>query len=401
MRVLFTTLPGYGSFQPLVPIARALIAAGHEVAFAASAAFCPVVAHAGFRCFPAGFDFFLDDREAVFAHVRSTLGPRAAPLSGVRDVFAGFLARRMVPDVLAIAQTWPFDVLVRDPLEFGGCVAAEVLGCPHAACGPLFCFWDGAWHATPGEVAKPELDGVRAVHGLPPDPELTMLHRHLYLASLPRTFVGPELMIPPTARFLRPVPFDRLEGEALPAWVEDLPSQPTVHASLGTIFHRTPGVFEAILAGLRDEPITLLLAIGRDQDPARFGSQPRHVRIERYLSHALLLPRCDVVITHGGYGSVMACLEAGVPMVVIPLAGGDQAGNADRCAALGAARVVPSDQHTPEVIRAAVRDILDDLRYRQNAERLREQIRALPGPKHAVGLLEQLAIGVRQEWTPA
>jgi MGT family glycosyltransferase len=401
MRVLFTTLPGYGSFQPLVPVARALIEAGHEVAFAASAAFCPVVARAGFRCFPAGFDFFLDDREVVFAHVRGTLGPQAAPLSGVRDVFGGFLAPRMAPDVLAIAQTWPFDVLVRDPLEFGGCVAAEALGCPHAACGPCFCFWDGAWHATPGEVAKPELDRVRAVHGLPPDPELVMLHRHLYLACLPPTFLGPELTIPPSVRFLRPVPFDRPEGAALPAWVEDLRPQPTVHASLGTIFHRTPGVFEAILAGLRDEPINLLLAIGRDQDPARFGSQPPNVRIERYLSHAMLLPRCDVVITHGGYGSVMSCLDAGVPMVAIPLSGGDQAGNANRCAVLGVARVVPPDQHTPEVIRAAVQDVLADPRYRQNAGRLREQIRALPRPKHAVGLLEQLATGVGQEGTKA
>jgi MGT family glycosyltransferase len=401
MRVLFTTLPGYGSFQPLVPVARALIEAGHEVAFAASAAFCPVIVRAGFRCFAAGYDFFLDDREALFAHVRSILGPQAAPLSGVRDVFAGFLTPRMVSDVLAIAQTWPFDVLVRDPLEFGGCVAAEALGCPHAACGPLFCFWDGAWHAMPGEVAKPELDRVRAVHGLPPEPELTMLHRHLYLASLPRTFLGPELTIPPTVRFLRPVPFDRPEGEALPAWVEDLPPHPTVHASLGTIFHRTPGVFEAILAGLRDEPINLLLAIGRDQDPARLGAQPPHVRIERYLSHALLLPRCDVVITHGGYGSVMACLDAGVPMVVIPLAGGDQTGNANRCAAREVAQVVPPDQHTPEAIRASVRSVLDDLRYRQNAGQLRDQIRALPGPKHAVGLLEQLATGVWQQGTLA
>jgi MGT family glycosyltransferase len=213
--------------------------------------------------------------------------------------------------------------------------------------------------------------------------------------------LGPKLMIPPTVRFLRPVPFDRPEGETLPAWVEGLLPRPTVHASLGTIFHRTPGVFEAILAGLRDEPINLLLAIGRDQDPARFGAQPPHVRIERYVSHALLLPRCDVVITHGGYGSVMVCLDTGVPMVVIPLAGGDQAGNANRCAALGVARVVPPDQHTPEAIRAAVRDILDDPRYRQTARRLREQIRALPGPKHAVGLLEQLAVGLRQQGTPA
>jgi MGT family glycosyltransferase len=400
MRVLFSTLPGYGSFQPLAPVARALVDAGHQVAFAASAAFGPVVTSTGFRCFPAGLDVSLGDRDAVFARVRSALGSRTAPFSPVRDVFVGFLAPRMVPDLLAISHAWPFDVLVRDPLEFGGCVAAERLGRPHVACGPLFGLWDGAWHAAPGEVAKPELDGVRAAHGLPPDPELAMLHRHLYLACLPKAFLGPGITIPPTARFLRPVPFDRLAGEELPAWIEDLPSRPTVHASLGTIFHRTPGVFEAILAGLRDEPITLLLAVGRDQDPARFGPQPPHIAIERYLPHALLLPRCDVVITHGGYGSVMACLSAGVPMVVIPLAGGDQVGNASRCAALGVARVVPSDQRTPEVIRAAVRDVLGDPRYREQAGRLREQIRALPGPDHAVGLLERLPVDAGRPGTP-
>src|SRR5919112_1441531 len=367
MRVLFTPLPAYGAFQPLVPVARALMDSGHEVAFAVSASFCRVVEAAGFRCFPAGIDWSFDDREPVYARARDALDPQAATFSPLRDVFAGLLPAQMVPDLLAIAQEWPFQLLVREPMEFGGCVAAEVLGLPHATCGPLFCFWDGAWHAAPGEVAKPELDGVRMAHGLAPDPELAMLHRHLSLACLPPTFLGPALTIPPTVQFLRPVAFDRPGGEMLPPWIDELPARPTVHASLGTIFHRTPGVFEAMLDGLREEPITLLLAVGRDQDPARFGPQPSHVRIERYLPHELLLPRCDLVITHGGYGSVMACLDVGVPMVVIPLAGGDQVGNAARCAALGVARVVGVDQRTPEVIRAAVRDVLGDARYRENA----------------------------------
>lgn len=252
-----------------------------------------------------------------------------------------------------------------------------------------------AWRAT-----KPELDGVRDAHGLPPDPELAMLHRYLTLACLPPAFLGPELTIPPTVHVLRPMSFDRPGGEELPAWVADLPPRPTVHASLDTIFHRTPGVFEAILAGLRDEPINLLLAVGRDQDPARFGLQPPHVRIERYLPHGLLLPRCDVVVTHGGYGSIMACREAGVPMVILPLAGGDQAGNAERCAALGVGRVVPADQRTPEVIRAAVREVLGDPSYHERAHRLRDQIRALPGPEHAVTLLEQLLEDAPRRRTP-
>jgi MGT family glycosyltransferase len=401
MRVLFTTHPAYGAFQPLAPLARALAEVGHEVAFATSATFCRVITAAGFRCVPAGVDWSSDDREVIYAQVRDALGPHAAAFSPLRDVFAGFLPAQMAPDLLRLARDWPFVVLVREPLEFGGCVAAEVLDRLHVTCGPLFCFWDGAWQARPDEVAKPELDGLRAAHGLPADPDLAMLHRGLTLACLPPSFLGPDLTIPPNTHFLRPAPFDQPSGETLPAWVEALPPRPTVHASLGTIFHRTPGIFEAILAGLKEEPINLLLAVGRDQDPARFEPQPSHIRIERYLPHALLLPRCDLVITHGGYGSLMACLAAGVPMVVIPLAGGDQAGNAARCAALGVARVVAAEERTPEVIRDAVREVLGDPRYRENARRLRAQIRELPGPADAVHRIEQRAGDLGRHGMPA
>jgi MGT family glycosyltransferase len=400
MRVLFTTLPAYGAFQPLGPMAKALEAAGHEVAFAASAAFCRVIAGAGFRCLPAGVDWSFDNREVVYARVRDALGPDAAAFSPLRDVFAGYLPEQMTPDLLRIAHEWPVDVVVREPLEFGGCVAAEALGLPSATCGPHFCFWDGAWHAFPGEVARPELDGLRAAYGLPPDPDLAMLHRGLNLACLPPSFIGPSLTVPPNTHFLRPAPFDHPGGESLPPWVDDLPPRPTVHASLGTIFHRTPGVFEAILGGLANEEINLLVAVGRDQDPEHFGPQPPHIRVERYLPHAALLPRCDAVVTHGGFGSVMACLEAGVPMVVIPLAGGDQAGNAQRCAALGVARVVPADQRTPEAIRDALRGVLAEPSYRENTIRMRDELARLPGPEQAVGLLERLAANARRQGTP-
>jgi MGT family glycosyltransferase len=392
MRVLFTTLPGAGPLHPLVPLARALEEAGHEVAFATSRSYCPTVEGAGFRCFAAGYDWLVGEREPLYARVRELLAGREAPFSPLEDVYTAFLPPRMVPDLLALGRSWRPDVLVRDPMEFAGCVAAEVLGIPHAACGPLFSFWQGAWHGAPGEVGKPKLDGLRRAHGLPPDPDLVMLHRYLYLAFLPPAFLDPGLTPPPTVHFLRPVCFNRSGAEALPPWVARLPERPTVHASLGTVFHRTPGVFAAILEGLRDEEINLILAVGRDQDPAAFGPQPPNVHIERYIPHTLLLPHCDAVVTHGGFSSVMACFEEGLPMVAIPLAGGDQAGNARRCAALGVARVVAPDERKPDAIREAVVDVLGDPRYRENAEHLRREIRALPEPEHAVELLEGLAL---------
>ena len=79
MRVLFTTLPGAGPLHPLVPLARALGEAGHEVAFATSRSYCPTVEGAGFRCFAAGYDWQVAEREPLYARVRELLAGRGAP----------------------------------------------------------------------------------------------------------------------------------------------------------------------------------------------------------------------------------------------------------------------------------------------------------------------------------
>jgi MGT family glycosyltransferase len=391
MRVLFSTLPGAGPFHPLVPLARALAQAGHEVAFTTSQSYCATVETAGFRCFPAGYDWLVSAREPVYAHVRKLLRDREEPFSPLTDVYVDFLPSCMARDLLSVANSWRPDLLVREPMEFAGCVIAEALNIPHAVCGPLFSYWQAAWHDAPGEVSKPNFDKLRQGYGLPTDPELTMLHRYLYLAFLPPAFLHPELNPPPTVHFLRPVSFNQSGTEILPGWITELPARPTVHASLGTVFHRTPGVFEAIINGLRDEDINLIVAVGRDQHPDAFGAQPSNVRIERYIPHTLLLPHCDAVITHGGFNSVMACIEQGLPMVAIPLAGGDQPGNSKRCAALGIACVVDSDERRPEVIRDAVLDVLRAPHYRQNAIRLKQDVQSLCPVEHAVELVERLS----------
>jgi UDP:flavonoid glycosyltransferase YjiC (YdhE family) len=61
MRVLFTTLPGAGPFHPLVPLAQALVQAGHEVAFATSPSYCTTIETLGFHCFAAGYDWLVSE----------------------------------------------------------------------------------------------------------------------------------------------------------------------------------------------------------------------------------------------------------------------------------------------------------------------------------------------------
>jgi MGT family glycosyltransferase len=221
-----------------------------------------------------------------------------------------------------------------------------------------------------------------------------MPFRYLHLAAEPPGFNLPGEAPAPTTHYLRPVEADHQSSDGqLPPWVAALPDRPTVHASLGTFFGTSPegrSTFAAILAALGGEPINLILTVGPDTDPAQFGPQPEHVHVARYLPHSALLPHCAAFVTHGGYGSLMAGLNAGLPLVVIPISA-DQPYNAACCAALGVGRLIAPEDRTPEAIRAAVRAVLSDTSYRANAEHMRDAMTELPGMDHAVALLERLA----------
>lgn len=82
-------------------------------------------------------------------------------------------------------------------------------------------------------------------------------------------------------------------------------------------------------------------------------------------------------------------LVLGVPLVVLPM-GADQPMNAARIEALGVGRTLDAIGSTPEDIRGAVVQALDEPTYRRAAERVREEGAALPGPEHAVNLIEAL-----------
>ena len=331
MRVLMTSQPGLGHFHPLVPLARELQAAGHEVAFAAMPYFCPTVEANGFRCFRAGVDFTeADIRRIRDSHPEWTPSESAASMWA--NVFAGVRAESSLPDLLAIIEEWQPDLLVRDLTEFAGWVAAERAGVPHAA------FQVAAYRPDFHQLVIEPLNRLRESVGLPADTSIETLHRYLLLSPRPPSFQDPAAPLPSTAHAIRHGGFNRSGSDELPSWIDDLPQRPLVYATLGTVFNHM-GLFSTILDALREEPVTVIMTVGRDQDPADFGPQPEHIHIERYIPQSLLLSRCDLVITHGGSGTVMDALSQGVPMVVIPIAA-DQPANARSCARLGVARVI-------------------------------------------------------------
>lgn len=381
MRALFTCQAATGHLHSLLPVAAALTAAGNEVAFTSSPSFRSEVEPWGFSYFGIGPE---DQEIRAGLPDRPVPGPEAYRWAQ-RYLFAGASVQQRFPDLLTLAGDWQPQLIVRENSEYAGCLVAETLGLPHASVAT------SAWAAD--SFLKPilaePLAQRRAEVGLGPDPGMEMMFRYLHLCFMPPRFHGPDAVFPPTAHFLRHDNPQRSD-EPLPSWVEAQDDRPLVLASLGTTpLSQTPGLLEAILAGLGDGDVNLVLASGRGHDPARFGPQPSHVHIEPYVPQRSLLVRCDLFITHGGFNSVKEALSLGVPLVVIPI-GADQFYCADRCVALGVARVIDPDHRNPESIAHAARTVLADPRYRTSAAQVQAEMASLPGPQHAVELLEQL-----------
>ena len=81
-------------------------------------------------------------------------------------------------------------------------------------------------------------------------------------------------------------------------------------------------------------PVHALVTTGPAVDPAAIRA-PRNVSVRRWVRHADVLPSCSAVLTHGGHGTVIKALAAGVPLVIAPL-GRDQPDNAARVVHAGA-----------------------------------------------------------------
>jgi len=393
MRVLLTTQPAVGHFHPMVPLARALTAAGHEVLVASSASFLPTVVASGLPAVPVGVDWRGEDLLTAFPDLLPEMSRRGRGLDAQVwaeiHMFVDGTARQMATDVLTLGHSWRPDLILRDSFAFGAAIAAEALDIPHAVAGFATPRPKADWRAR---LASP-LDTIRREQGLPADPEGAMLDRYLTLAFMPPDFRDPEDDVAPTVHFLRPTPFDRSGDEGPPAWVDDLPARPTVYVTLGTVFNHFPGAFDPILAALAalgDDDLNLILTVGRDMDPAGFGPLPPNAHLARYIPQTLLFPRCALAVTHAGFNAAMGALDAGLPMVAMPL-GSDQPKNARLLERVGVARVIQPPDLAAKTIRAAIHAMLADPRYRAAAARQQAALAALPGPEEGVALLERLA----------
>jgi MGT family glycosyltransferase len=161
--------------------------------------------------------------------------------------------------------------------------------------------------------------------------------------------------------------------------------------TLGTVFPLESGdLLARLLAGLAALPVDVVATTGRDVDPAELGPQPPNVRLARWLPQADVLPTVDLVVHHGGSGTLAAAAAHGIPQVVIAM-GADQLLNARRVTDLGIGRALHPVTVTPAEAADTVAAVLADPGAAAAAARLAGEYAALPDPAGAVPPLETLA----------
>jgi UDP:flavonoid glycosyltransferase YjiC (YdhE family) len=377
VRVLASFTGGTGHFLPTLPFARELRARGHEVRYACQPAMVPVVEGAGFPAVDTGGVTLLP------AHERRPLAAvdRAHEQRVLADSLVGRVGSERADRVAALLAAWRPDLLLRDEVDVGAGVAADADGVPSADVVVL-----AAGGLVDARAVRAPLDAVRARHGLPPDPAATRRHGDLTLEPVPPGLRDPADPLPVSAVGVRPAVLD----EVAPA-LRASGGRRSVYLTLGTVFAQESGdLFTRLLAGLTALGVDLLVTVGRELDPAELGPQPPQVRVERFVPLAGALAGRDLVVSHAGSGTVVASLALGLPSLLLPM-GADQPWTADRCAALGVARVLDPLTCSPEEVATAARALLEDDAPRRAAADLAARAAALPTTAQATDLLEQLA----------
>jgi UDP:flavonoid glycosyltransferase YjiC (YdhE family) len=443
---LFTTLPSndLGLLARSLPIAHELRALGHAVVFCSpGAAPRRLIAEAGFAnrlpdeplydlSSPASLPRLLRSRQGRhglrlgWRLLRQLSQPGAAEIWNIDQFLATFgladagFTRAIVAALVGLMRECRADAVVDFWNPFA-CIAARVTRRPLVSVIQADMHPDSAgfiwWRPAPAGLptALPAVNRVLAELGLPRVARTgeVLLGDLTFVAGTPETdplpagaavtYVGPLLWQKP--------------GSVLPDWVAELdPARPVVWLYAGNLRYM-PGlstpfdslvIVEACIEALRDEPVQVVLSTGYQSLPRRIRRLPANFRQAVYLPGLAMAERSTLLIHHGGYGSCQTGLAAGRPAVIVPTYS-ERESNARRVAAAGAGIVVLPEMAADgrrktvraEALREAVRRILADPSYAENAGRAGAALRQYGGPREAARLIAQQAAAAEPAAVPA
>jgi UDP:flavonoid glycosyltransferase YjiC (YdhE family) len=391
VRVLLGAFGDPGHAFPVIALGKALRERGHEVVLQTWQRWREDVEGLG-------MGFAAAPEYHVFPTLERPLKPYQAVVRAARETLP--LVREVRPDVLVA------DILTLAPAlagEIEGVPVGTVVphvdprtppGFPPYSVGarlPRTAAGRRLWRALDGVVAgglrrgREELNETRRRLGLP---ALEHVHGGISRAlCLVATF--PQLEYPrawpPGTHVVGPLLWEPAFGEV------ELPpgDDPLVLVAPSTSQDKGHRLLRAAVEGLAELPVRVLATWNR-RPLVRPLDVPPNARLVEWVSYSRTMPRCGLVVCHGGHGTVARALEAGCAVVAIPAAG-DMNENAARVDWAGVGVRLPGRYTTPPGLRLAVGRALAEPARRRRAQELALWARAVDPPAVAAQLVEDLA----------
>ena len=427
MKILIASTPATGHLNPLLSIGRILMAEGHEVAGLSANAMRGQIEEIGaeFHPFPPGAaDFELRDITAVVPALKHIPpGPE-----WLRTAMERLFVDTVAPQYKGLQQAlrnFPADVVVGDDTFFG--VLPMLLGPrskrpPVVLCGTSILHWrrpDRApmFRGLPPATTPAQLREYAAIadeHERAVDrPVAHRLNRSLrelgvrplslplfesvvaladaYMQLSVPSFEFPR-DIPPTVDFVGTLPI--IPNQApLPDWAHELNGRrKVVLVTQGTVANHDFGLLVApTLMALGDEPdlLVVVTAGGRPVEDIPCPI-PGNARLASYLPFEWILPKTDLLVTNGGYGSVNQAMSYGIPLVTAGLTE-DKADVNARVAWSGVGIDLATNQPTPAALQRAVRSVLDTPDYNSRAAAMAEEFAGIDTRSEILRIVGQAA----------
>jgi MGT family glycosyltransferase len=413
---LFALIDGGGTVPPELGAVRRLVDRGHRVEVLAEDSMREEIAGAGatFRPWTA---MNRPDRRPENDPMRDweIRSPRQL-IDRLLDTVLVGPAPQMAADLLDALRANRPDVAVCSFFALGGMVAAEAVDLPcFVMMANTYClpapgmppFGLGAQPAT-GAVTgirdravnalvsrqwnrgREQFNGLRTAHGLRPlDDIWDQVRRAAKVLVLTSGRFDFPAQLPESVRYVGPVLDD-------PAWAADRQwspprgDDPLVLVAMSSTYQNHVDALQRCVHALASLSVRGLVTTGPVIDPSEVRGTP-NVHIAAVAPHSEVLKHASAVVTHGGHGTVVRALAAGIPLVVLPH-GRDQPDNAARITARGAG-IALKKTADPSAIAAAVKRVIEDPSYRQAADRLGESLRSDAASGRLVAELENVSAG--------
>ena len=371
MRILLVAAPMVGHVLPHVPVALALRDAGHEVMLATAADGVGAAQKAGvpvrdvapaLSMGPLMIRALLRHPVRVGRMVRGDEGT-----DGVGLLFAAVNAA-MAAATVTLADEWRPDLVLHEGLAPVGSLAAVRRGVPAVLLDALLFDARELFRAVARNFAPTA--GRYRVDVLPEPADA--------LVTIPASLVGQR-----PGRPMRYVLASR-SGD-MPELLTRPRTRPTLLVSRSTVEDPRPDrLMRRVVEAAADADVDVVLV--RPDRAVAGRSLPANVTTTDWLPFAEVLPRVAGVVHHGGAGTLMSALVAGVPQIIVPGAG-DRTRHARLIAERGAGlSVLLSDLTSTSLERLAT-----DPALRAAAGEVAAEIAAMPAPAEAVEELAALA----------